>query len=143
MKLVAISGGFDPIQPGHVVYIEEAKKLGDKLIVILSRDDQLVAKKGYCFMPYLDRMTILRWGLRYNDMIFENIDKDITCRESLKYYKPDIFAKGGDTWNAENLPEWDVCKELGIDVVFGVGGFDKRGSSSDYVKRVKFGYVDK
>ena len=58
----------------------------------------------------------------------------MTSIESLKLYRPDVFAKGGDTWNINNLPEREVCEELGIEVVFGVGGFEKLQSSSDLLR---------
>lgn len=128
---VAISGGFDPVHPGHITYIEKALKLGD-LIIILTRDDQLITKKGKCVIPYKARKEILEWGLQGRGKVVENIDKDITCKSSLRYYKPDIFAKGGDTWDTNNLPEKEVCEELGIKAVFGVGGYDKPYSSSSF-----------
>ena len=59
MITVAVSGGYDPIHIGHVRSIREGKKLGDKLIIILTRDDQLIQKKGYYFMPYEERKEIL------------------------------------------------------------------------------------
>ena len=132
MIRVAISGGFDPVHPGHISYIEEALKLGDRLIVILSRDNQLVMKKGKYAQPYKVRRAVLEWGLHGRGYIVENRDKDITSCESLRYYRPDIFAKGGDTWSLENLPEREVCEELGIKVLFGIGGYDKQYSSSKF-----------
>jgi cytidyltransferase-like protein len=130
MKVVAVSGGYDPIHPGHIRNIEEALTLGDRLLVILSRDEQLVQKKGYCALPYYVRKYLLDWGLQGRGEVVENIDADITCKESLLYYRPNIFAKGGDSWDLENLPERWVCEQLGIQVIFGVGGYDKPFSSS-------------
>ena len=139
MITVAISGGFDFCHVGHLAYIKEAMKLGDELIIILSRDDQLRKKKGYCVMPFEDRKAILeaiiQTGLYDVDKVAENVDEDITSCLSLRVYKPDIFAKGGDTWNTENLPEQAVCEELGIKVVFGVGGLDKKQSSSNLMEK--------
>lgn len=132
MKIVAISGGFDPIHTGHIKYIECALKLGDKIIVILSRDDQLIMKKGKVSVPYEVRKAVLEWGLKGRGCVVENIDKDYTSKESIAYYKPDIFAKGGDTWALSNLPEKQVCDKLGIKIVFGVGGYDKLYSSSKF-----------
>ena len=129
---VAVSGGFDPIHPGHIKYIEEALKLGDEFIVILTRDDQLVMKKGKCIIPYKVRKGVLEWGLKGRGKVVENIDKDITSKDSLRHYGVNIFAKGGDTWDIDNLPEKEVCKELGIRIVFGVGGYDKPYTSSGF-----------
>lgn len=140
---VAISGGFDPVHSGHLAYIKEAMKLGDNLIIILSRDDQVEAKKSYCFMPYEERKAILEAiidsGIETiigsGDKVVENIDLDITSCLSLRYYEPTVFAKGGDTWDSGNLPEQAVCEELGIKVVFGVGSFNKAQSSSKLMEK--------
>lgn len=134
MIVVAVSGGFDPLHPGHIQYLQHASQLGDRLLVILSRDDQLILKKGYRALPYDIRKAVVEWGLRTAvGEVVANIDLDHTSRESLRYYHPDIFAKGGDTWDEKNLPEWDVCQELGIDIMFGVGGYDKPYTSSELV----------
>lgn len=129
---VAVSGGFDPLHIGHTRYLKEALSLGDCLIVILTRDDQLILKKGKVFMPYEERKEILEWSLEGKGRfeVVENIDMGLTSIESIRKYKPDIFAKGGDTWDEENLPEAEVCREIGVKVVFGVGGFKKVQSSS-------------
>jgi len=135
--VVAVSGGFDPVHPGHLRYIEEAKKLGDYLLVILTRDEQLIEKdrvagnvKKRSPIPYDVRKSVLEWGLGNRGEVVMNIDKDITSCMSLRRYHPDIFAKGGDSWDLDNLPEKSVCDELGIKIVFGVGGYDKPYSSS-------------
>lgn len=131
MKTVAISGGFDPIHKGHVRYILEAITLGNWLKVILTRDDQLIAKKGKVFMGYDERKEILEAVIGDDrGEVLPNIDSTIASTDSIRKYKPDIFAKGGDTWDIDNLPEAKVCKELGIEIVFGVGGTDKVQSSS-------------
>ena len=134
-KVVAISGGFDPIQDGHIAYMEEALTLGDFLLVILTRDDQLISKKGKCWIPFERRRYMLEWilqGKGKDFMVVSNIDHDITSRQSLKMYLPiHIFAKGGDAWDADNLPERKVCEELGIKIIFGIGGFNKDRGSSD------------
>ena len=138
MKVVAVSGGFDPLHPGHIKYIEEALKLGDWLKVILSRDDQLQKKdrlrgciKGRSPFPYEVRKAVLKWGLHDRGEVLMNVDPDITSCTSLRTYQPiHAFAKGGDSWSDSNLPEWHVCKELGIEIIYGVGGYDKPFSSS-------------
>ena len=134
LKKVAISGGFDPLHVGHIKHIEAALELGDELIVILARDDQLAMKKGRPFMSYETRKEILEWGLEGKGKVVQNVDKNLTSVESLKLYRPDVYAKGGNTWNINNLPEREVCEELGIEVVFGVGGYEKLQSSSDLLR---------
>lgn len=136
--VVSVSGGFDPVHPGHIRYIEDALKLGDYLLVILTRDEQLIEKdriaenkKNRLPIPYDVRKANLEWGLGDKGGVVMNIDKDITSCESMRKYHPDVFAKGGDSWNLDNLPEKSVCDELGIEIVFGVGGYDKPYSSSE------------
>ena len=139
LTIVAIAGGFDPLHEEHIAHIEEALKLGH-VIVILARDDQLEAKKGYRLLPYATRKAILEWGLKGRGEVVENIDKGITCQESLGYYKPNIgtniFAKGGNAWTKGNLPELETCKRLGIEVRFGIGVDKSSRSSSGFMERI-------
>jgi len=132
---VAIAGGFDPLHEEHITHIEEAIKLGH-VIVILARDDQLEAKKGYRLLPYATRKAILEWGFKGRGEVVENIDKGITCQESLGYYKPNIFAKGGNVWTEDNLPELETCKRLGIEVRFGIGVDKSSRSSSGFTEMI-------
>lgn len=136
MITVCCSGGYDPLHVGHLENLKAAKKLGGKLIVILTRDDQLIAKKGFVFMSYNQRKAILE-ELRCVDVVAENIDQDTTSTESLRLYKPQIFCKGGDR-TPENMPqsELDVCREIGCEIIYGVGG-EKIESSSRLVVMAK------
>ena len=127
MKIVATSGYFDPLHIGHIECLELAKQLGDKLIVIVNNDLQAKLKKGKSFMKEEDRMRIVS-ALRCVDHVFLSIDKDKSQCESLRHINPDIFAKGGDRMSNE-IPESEVCKELGIQVIDGLG--EKIRSSSD------------
>jgi D-beta-D-heptose 7-phosphate kinase/D-beta-D-heptose 1-phosphate adenosyltransferase len=127
IKTVCVSGGFDPLHIGHVRYIREASKLGDYLIVILNTDEFLTKKKGKPFMCFEERKEIL-FALEGVDEVFGAIDKDMTVCETLRLLKPDIFAKGGDR-TLGNIPEKEVCEELGIDMVFEVGGGKIQSSS--------------
>jgi D-beta-D-heptose 7-phosphate kinase/D-beta-D-heptose 1-phosphate adenosyltransferase len=128
---VAISGYFDPLHIGHLEYIELAKKLGDKLIVILNNDKQAKIKKGKEFMPQEERKKILE-ALKYVDEVFLSIDEDATVCKSLETIKPNIFANGGDRFIHE-IPESKICKELNIKIIDGLG--DKIQSSSWLIKK--------
>ena len=127
LNIVATSGYFDPLHVGHLECLEMAKELGDRLIVIVNSDLQAKLKEGKYFMNENDRMKIVS-ALKCVDHVFLSIDKDKSQCETLRYIKPDIFAKGGDRMSDE-IPESKVCKELGIDIVDGLG--EKIRSSSD------------
>ena len=127
MRTVAISGYFDPIHVGHLEYIIEAKKLGDKLVVIVNNNHQCVLKKGKPFMDENDRVRIVS-SIKYVDEVFLSIDKDKTVCKSLEKIKPDIFANGGYRKNYE-VPESVVCNKYNIEIIDGLG--EKIRSSSD------------
>lgn len=123
MIKVCTSGFFNPVHVGHIKLMEEAKKLGDYLVVIVNNDEQVKLKGSKVFMNEQERCAIIR-ALRCVDEVVLSIDKDRTVIETLKMIKPDIFAKGGDSTDT-NVPEKDVCGKL----ILGVGG-DKIQSSS-------------
>ncbi len=132
-RWVAVSGGFDPIHIGHTRMFNEAKKLGDKLVVILNNDNWLMAKKGYVFMLENERKEVLS-ALQSVDKIVltahspDDPDRSV-CRELAKI-KPDVFANGGDRKNINDIPEGAVCKQFDIKMIFNVGKGGKVQSSS-------------
>lgn len=137
-KVVAVSGGFDPIHIGHVRLMKEAKKLGDKLIIILNNDNWFSVKGKNNFMTENDRKEIIE-ALAPVDEVYitkhRKGTKDISVCEALLEIKPDIFANGGDRkpdWDP--VPEVEVCKRLGIKMVYNVGKGGKIRSSSDLLK---------
>lgn len=134
-KIVAVSGGFDPIHIGHIKYLKEAKSLGDELLVILNTDEFLKKKKGYVFMPYRQRKEILK-SIKYVDKVVRCIDRDQTIAQTLERLRPHIFAKGGDR-TPENIPkaEIETCKRFRIEMVCNVGG-GKIQSSSGLIRKI-------
>ena len=118
---VAISGAFDPIHIGHIAYIREAAKLGDRLVVILNNDNFLLRKKGFVFRPFEDRKEILE-AMKGVDEVIVSIDDDQTVCKTLEQLKPDIFAKGGYRAGPESIPEVETCRTIGCKVVTMVGG---------------------
>jgi cytidyltransferase-like protein len=132
MKIIVVSGGFDPIHSGHIEYLKSAKEYGDKLIVALNSDSWLEKKKGKPFMTFNERKSILEAIQYVNEVIDFEDDKKGSCisaLEKIKNLHPDdkiFFANGGDR-NIENIPEMSVSD---IEFLFGVGGDDKKNSSS-------------
>jgi cytidyltransferase-like protein len=118
---VAVSGAFDPIHVGHVRYIREASKLGDRLVVILNSDDFLLRKKGFVFIPFDERKEILE-SLKGVDEVIASVDEDQTVRKTLEIVKPAIFAKGGSHTGPDDIPEAATCRKIGCKLVTGVGG---------------------
>jgi len=133
-KIVVSSGGFDPLHPGHASNLLEAKALGDTLVVVVNGDAFLRVKKGKPFQDLTTRCQIVSF-IRGVDLVvpFE-IENDQTVCEALRQIRPHVFAKGGDRAAPHLVPEWGICQELGIEIVYGVGQA-KAWSSSDFLKQ--------
>ena len=130
--VVAVSGGFDPLHVGHVRMFEEAKKLGDKLVVILNNDHWLRKKKRIVFMAQRERKELIKALSAVDDVVITNHAKDasdMSVCDALQKVRPHIFANGGDR-TKKNIPEIPVCKAIGCKMVFGVGKGGKVQSSS-------------
>ena len=78
MDVVLVTGGFDPLHSGHLAYFKAAKQLGDKLIVGLNSDEWLIRKKGKPFMPFHERIEIIK-GLSVVDEVISFDDSDDTA----------------------------------------------------------------
>jgi cytidyltransferase-like protein len=140
MKIVLVTGGFDPIHSGHISYLKSAKALGDNLIVGLNSDTWLKNKKEKYFMPFIERKIIIENLSCVDQVIGFKDDAEGTAINALehvkKLYPKDtiLFANGGDR-NIENIPEMSV---KGVEFLFGVGGDDKKNSSSWILKKWKY-----
>lgn len=135
-KIVMVSGGFDPVHIGHVRMFKEAKKFGDKLVVVINNDNWLKLKKGYSFMPENERVEILEAFDCVDEVVMTGHSKntkDMSVCDELRKIRPHVFANGGDRF-ADNIPEFIVCRELGIEMVFNVGHGGKVRSSSELLK---------
>jgi len=131
--LVLVTGGFDPLHSGHIAYFRAAKQLGDTLVVGVNSDAWLVRKKGRAFMPWLERMNIVK-NIKDVDFVLEFDDDDGSAKSAIKLARqtwPDhkiVFANGGDRTDA-NIPEMEFV-DSNLEFAFGVGGFNKANSSS-------------
>lgn len=138
-KIVAVSGGFDPVHIGHVRMFAAAKKLGEKLIVILNNDNWLIKKKGYAFMPELERKEVIEAFRSVDKVVLTKHPKnpkDMSVCESLEAIRPDIFANGGDR-KLDNIPEVATCHKIKCKMVFNLGRGGKVQSSSWLVDKEK------
>ena len=129
-KTIMVSGGFDPIHVGHIRMIIEAGQYGD-VIVVANSDEWLYRTKGYVFMGFNERKEILM-ALKGVVEVVPVDDEDGTVCEALRRERPDYFANGGDR-TTDNTPEQAVCEELGIQMLWNMGG-QKIQSSSDLVR---------
>jgi cytidyltransferase-like protein len=139
-RLIVTSGGFDPMHVGHLRCLIESAELAQKiggrtrLAVIVNGDGFLLRKKGYSFMPESERMEIIA-GVRGVDYVVPWDDGGQTVTGALKILKPFAFTKGGDRDAASNVPEFDLCEQMGTQVIFNVGG-GKIQSSSTLVEAI-------
>jgi len=136
MRIVLVTGGFDPLHAGHIAYFKAARKLGDKLIVGINSDAWLTRKKGRPFLSYIDRLAVVENLSAVDGCILFNDDDDTAIeavRNAKQLWPADeiIFANGGDR-TAENIPEMLVED---VTFAFGVGGETKINSSSTILDR--------
>ena len=133
MKIVLVTGGFDPLHSGHIEYFRAAKELGDYLVVGINSDDWLTRKKGRPFMPFEERTAIIK-ELSIVDEIIVFDDNNDTANDAIRQtlskwpHEEYIFANGGDR-TEENIPEMEVFHPR-LSFEFGVGGENKKNSSS-------------
>jgi len=132
-RIVCTSGGFDPLHPGHASCIVESKQYGDTLVVVVNGDSFLRKKKGKAFMDLQTRCRVVSFIREVDYVIPFEIDDDPTVCQALRRLRPHVFTKGGDRMDFKSIPEWQVCQELGIELVAPVGQ-PKLWSSSDFLK---------
>lgn len=136
--VVAVSGGFDPIHKGHVRHFNEAKKLGDRLVVILNNDHWLRKKKGFSFMNEDERKEVIEALRSVDEVIITDHapdTDDMSVCAALEKLRPDIYANGGDR-TKKNIPEVALCEKIGCQMVFEVGSGGKVQSSSWLIAKV-------
>ena len=145
MRLIVVSGGFDPIHSGHIEYIKSAKTHGDRVIVALNSDEWLAKKKGKFFMPFDERKVILE-SISYVDEVINFDDDEMgSCINALYkikdlYPNDEIYLANGGDRNKNNIPEMSVP---GINFIFSVGGENKKNSSSWILNKWQFYYEER
>ena len=140
-KVSLVTGGFDPIHSGHIDYIKSAKQRGDVLVVIINNDNQVELKGSTPFQNENERFKIVN-NIKGVDRTVLSIDEDATVCESLrmiyKTYEDDpffhqmFFCNGGDRKEG-GVPEDILTEELGIEMLYNIGG-EKVQSSSELIK---------
>ncbi|HEX5088562.1 MAG TPA: adenylyltransferase/cytidyltransferase family protein [Nocardioides sp.] len=135
-RIAIVSGYFNPIHIGHLRMIKEARTLAPHLLVIVNNDRQQLLKKGRILMTEDDRNAIVA-ELRCVDEAFIAVDDDPTVVASLRRVRdlyPDaelLFCNGGDrSPTGDPAPEAVLTEEIGLQMVYGVGGEDKADSST-------------
>ena len=141
-KIISIvSGGFDPIHPGHIMMMKDCLKFSNYLIVGVNSNKWLINKKGNYFMDIQHRIYVVSSLNVVNEtMEFEDDDKGSANNLLIKIrnkYSNDkiIFANGGDRSDSSKILEFETAKQYNIDLKFGIGGSHKESSSSDLLKR--------
>jgi cytidyltransferase-like protein len=137
-RAIIVSGYFNPLHKGHIEYFNNAKAMGDKLIVIVNSDHQRALKGSTEFQKEDERVFIVS-NIKCVDEVFLSIDQDRTVCETIQHIHQQLhheyqlaFANGGDQNNL-SIPEVPVCQELGIELLDGLG--DKIQSSSWLLKK--------
>ena len=134
-NVIIVSGGFDPVHKGHIRMFREAANLGHQVIIGLNSDDWLTRKKGKPFMKWEERAEILE-SCKFVTQVLSMDDSDDTASDIIKqvanlYKNQDMniyFANGGDRKKG-NVPELDVCKDLNVVMLWGIGGGKIQSSS--------------
>ena len=133
-SVIILSGGFDPIHKGHLRMFREASWMGHQVIIGLNSDEWLTRKKGKPFMEFDERKEIIE-GFKYVNQVISFRDDDDTAINAIErvvaMYSSDYqiyFANGGDR-GKDNVPEVDVCKELDVTMLWGIGGGKIQSSS--------------
>ncbi|HEY8458829.1 MAG TPA: D-glycero-beta-D-manno-heptose 1-phosphate adenylyltransferase [Blastocatellia bacterium] len=131
-RVVFTNGCFDLIHPGHIRYLQEARRLGDALIVALNSDRSVRELKGEA-RPILDQNERAEVMAALGCVDYVTIFDDPTPRELISALAPDILVKGGD---------WDLDRIVGREEVEAAGGkvmslaFVEGCSTTDVIERI-------
>jgi glycerol-3-phosphate cytidylyltransferase-like family protein len=146
MKTLVISSLYgNPLGQHHIDYLESASQLGTKHVVIVNNNTQVALKKSIPFQSTEERIRIIG-ALSCVNLAWRSIDLDSTVCKTIEWiyglncdkFDKIIFANGG---NVKDCAEAELCRKLGIELVFGVGGNEKLGASSQLIERSAIEWV--
>jgi cytidyltransferase-like protein len=135
VKVVIVSGYFNPLHGGHVDMIESAWKMGDKMIVVVNNDEQQMLKKGKIILDQQNRLRLMRTLKGVDEVVLSVDTEDVSQVKTLEMIARQhpgdklIFANGGDRSSEKSIPETEVCKKHNIEMRFD-GGEGKPDSST-------------
>lgn len=132
-QTIALSGGFDIIHPGHIRMIKGAQNFG-RVIILLNSDEWILKKRGIVMMPWHERKEILL-SIKGIETVERVNDTDGTVCEALKRLRPNVFGNGGLRVD-RNTPERQLCNDLGIVCVWGLGGGERDAYSNDILEKI-------
>ena len=137
-KVSLVTGGFDPIHSGHISYFSRAKDFSDFLVVGLNTEEWLTKKKGQYFQSWKERAEIISHLTMVDAVItVPDDDEGSACgaiAKCLEIADTVIFCNGGDRGKS-NTPEIiKYDKDSRVQFEFGIGGDDKKNSSSWILK---------
>lgn len=138
-KIVFTNGCFDILHLGHIRYLQQAKKLGDILIVGVNSDASVRKLKGNLrpIVPENERSEIIA-ALECIDYVI--VFPELTPENLIHTIKPDIHVKGGD-WKIEQIPEASLVQSYGGRVV--IVDQVKDYSTTNLIKKIKYRSTDR
>lgn len=138
-RVVFTNGCFDIIHAGHVAYLEQARKLGERLVVAVNSDESVrrLKGKGRPINPVDRRMAVLA-GLEAVDWVV--CFGEDTPSELLQILRPDILVKGGDYGGKEGVVGWEIVEAYGGQVQ--VLDFVDDVSTTAIVSRIREDQID-
>lgn len=132
-QIIALSGAFDVLHPGHIRMIKGAEYFG-KVVIFLNSDEWVRRNKGFLLMPWSDRREMLLSVTGVHSVERVNDEDDTVC-EALMRFKPNIFGNGGNRTHY-NTPERRLCNEMGIACVWGIGGGERDKYSNEILEKM-------
>ncbi len=137
--IALVSGGFDPVHIGHLKMFQDAKRISEKVVLLLNNDEWLKKKKGKPFMDQNQRKEILSEFKSISEVIIQTSSEPSSSSAIEEFVKENqnksiCYCNGGDRSNIKNIREYEICKKLNVDLKFGIGGDNKIESSSDLTR---------